>query len=60
MSVTIFQLDQNTCRWPMDLRDEYGIRRFCGHETHGLTYCPPHDRIAHAGIPERKKATVHA
>ena len=59
LSLTIFQLTDATCRFPLDERDSYGIRKFCGHETQeASSYCAHHHDRCHTGIPVTKKTTA--
>src|SRR3990167_9433858 len=59
LSLTIFQLTDATCRFPLDERDSYGIRKFCGHETQeASSYCAHHHDRCHTGIPIPKKTTA--
>ena len=59
LSLTIFQLTDTTCRFPLDERDSYGIRKFCGRETQERSsYCAHHHDRCHTGIPITKKTTA--
>ena len=59
LSLTIFQLTDTTCRFPLDERDSYGIRKFCGRKTRKSSpYCAHHHDRCHTGIPIPKKATA--
>ena len=59
LGFTIFQLTDTTCRFPLDERDPYGIRKFCGRETQERSsYCAHHHDRCHTGIPITKKTTA--
>lgn len=59
LRLSIFDLGDSTCRFPLDTRDSYGIHQFCGHKTkERSSYCVHHHVRCHDGIPERKKATA--
>ena len=59
LGLTIFQLTDTTCRFPLDERDSYGIYKFCGHKTReGSPYCAHHHDRCHTRTPVPQKTTA--
>lgn len=45
LKLSLFDLEEHNCRWPLEERGEYDLRLFCGRDASGSSsYCAQHRR----------------